>query len=420
MLFLGLNWSVAQEDYNDCVNALELCPNEVYSVNNIGANVTFCPGCDDDFNFCFATTNTIWFSFTTNNVGGDVQVDLANLVFQISPGQDTHLQATIIEAITPCSAGSYTALGNCESTQPGNFSLNVIGLAANTTYYVVVDGDDTGVGITSPAECAFDISIAGTGVDRLSSDVLLSQSSTSICKDEMVIFIASLQDCPDSIEYQWYINGELVAITSDEIFFTSELNDGDIVTVTNTCYAQCPVVVSTTSPPISVYSFPIDAGPDVSVMPGDVVSINGVTTAPVYTWTPSYLFSDPNSLATLAFPEETIIITLTATENGCTLSDQLTISISSVLVIPNTFSPNGDNINELWEIQGIELYPNNLMTIYDRWGQEVYKASGYSVAKAWDGTTKGKSPVSESVYYYVLDLRDGESEIVKGSITVLR
>jgi len=417
---LGLNSLVAQEDYNDCVNALELCPSEVYSVNNIGANVTFCPGCEDDFNFCFPTTNTIWFSFTTNDVGGDVQVDFSNLVFQIAPGQDTHLQATIIETATPCNAASYVQLGNCESTMPGNFALNTVGLPPNTTYYIVVDGDDTGAGITSAAECTFDIALSGTGIDRLASGITIDQASTSICLNEPITFAASLQTCPDSTEYIWYVNGVLAAVTADSLFSTSTLNDGDSVTVTNTCYAQCPTLVTATSPAISVYSFPIDAGEDAHVTPGDVVSINGVTTAPDFSWTPSYLFSDPNILATLAFPEETITITLTATENGCTLTDQMTIYISSELDIPNTFSPNGDNINERWEIKGIELYPNNLLRIFDRWGQEVFQAAGYSDAKAWDGTIKGKQPVSESVYYYVLDLKDGTSDIVRGTLTVIR
>ena len=60
-------WS--QEVYDACSTAIELCPNQTYALNNIGAFSSSCANCEDDFNYCFSTDNTIWCSFTTNLIG---------------------------------------------------------------------------------------------------------------------------------------------------------------------------------------------------------------------------------------------------------------------------------------------------------------------------------------------------------------
>lgn len=411
--------AISQEQYNNCNNALEICPGEFYSVNNLGANVTFCADCEDDFNYCFSTDNTIWLTFTTNDTGGDVQVDFSNLVFENSAGQDTELQATMLQAVVPCDAATYTAIGNCVSNATGNFTLSATGLPANTTYYVVIDGDNTGAGITSPAECTLNAILSGTGVDRPVPSLNLTQSTATPCLNEVVTFITSPVDCPDNGDFEWYVNGVLVAVTTDSTFQSSELQTGDVVTVKTSCYTVCVDSVSNSYVPMNVYSFPIDAGPDVTIEEGEAIMLNGSTTAPVYQWTPGFYLSADNVLNPVATPDQTVTYTLTAIQNGCTLFDYVTVSVNSGLSIPNTFSPNGDDLNETWVIKGIEKYPNCLMEIYSRWGQKIFQSSGYSEQKAWDGTVKS-GDIAEGVYYYILELRDGSGVIIKGSVTVLR
>ena len=160
--------SIAQSDYNICGQALELCPNVTVSVTNIGANKTVCPGCEDDFNFCFTANNTIWFKFTTNAIGGTVQLDFSNLIFQPGLEIGTALQATILSASIPCDAASYSVVGNCVSNGSAPFVLTAV-LNPSTTYYVVVSGESPSPGLTSPAECTFDLNLSGAGVDRTAS-----------------------------------------------------------------------------------------------------------------------------------------------------------------------------------------------------------------------------------------------------------
>ena len=208
----------AQEVYNGCNNALEICPNASYSLNNLGATTFACVNCEDDFNFCFSPENTIWCSFTTNATGGAVQIDFTNLVFETNPGQDNELQATIIEAGVPCDASSYIQIGNCMSNEAGNFSLNAPALNPNSTYYLVIDGDNNGAGITSAAECTFDLVLTGAGIDRPASVASITASTLNACLNEAVSFVCNLTDCPDTSNFLWYVNGVLAATTTDAFF----------------------------------------------------------------------------------------------------------------------------------------------------------------------------------------------------------
>lgn len=86
------------------------------------------------------------------------------------------------------------------------------------------------------------------------------------------------------------------------------------------------------------------------------------------------------------------------------------------LKIPNTFTPNGDGVNDTWNILNIEAYPDCSINIFNRWGQKVYSSIGY--VKSWDGQYNN-APLPVSTYYYIIDLKDG-SKAYSGDITIIR
>ncbi|MBL0314380.1 MAG: HYR domain-containing protein [Flavobacteriales bacterium] len=92
------------------------------------------------------------------------------------------------------------------------------------------------------------------------------------------------------------------------------------------------------------------------------------------------------------------------------------------IIIPEGFSPNGDGVNDLFEIIGIEDYPNNKLSIFNRWGHKVFEASKYD--NSWNGTSEspitiGNGLLPKGTYYYVLDLGD-ESKLMRGYIFLNR
>jgi len=105
-------------------------------------------------------------------------------------------------------------------------------------------------------------------------------------------------------------------------------------------------------------------------------------------------------------------------ENGCTASDTITIKkvYCSLIKIPNTFTPNGDGINDTWDIYALQFYPDCKVLIYNRWGELVFRSAGYG--KSWDGTNNGKKlPVG--TYYYIIGLGNKTPKIT-GYVTIIR
>lgn len=94
-------------------------------------------------------------------------------------------------------------------------------------------------------------------------------------------------------------------------------------------------------------------------------------------------------------------------------------------LIPQAFTPNGDNINDYFEIKGIEMFENNSITIINRWGKKVYEAKKYGIETNpvfWDGKSNqggGNGDLPTGTYFYVLDLGNGEKPIA-GSVYIDR
>ena len=79
------------------------------------------------------------------------------------------------------------------------------------------------------------------------------------------------------------------------------------------------------------------------------------------------------------------------------------IDTSTELVIYTGFSPNGDGVNDYFKIKNIELYPDNEVVIYNRWGTMVYQKQSYSGENAWTGQY-GDKILPDGSYFYILDV----------------
>ncbi len=420
ILLFSSDFSVSsQEAYDNCANAFQLCPSTTVSLNNIGASSTLCNNCEDDFNFCFAGENTVWMTFNTNDVGGDISIDFSNIQFENNAGQGTNLQATIIEATVPCVSSSYSVVSNCENSVNAPFNLAAAGLPANTTYYVIVNGE---MGASLNAEAEFDVFLSGDGVE-LAPAFSIGTSSTTICTGNQVLINAFTTACNDSSTFSWFINGVEVAETADAQFIATNLQNGDEVTAEITCFenSACPRTLTSNILPYTVLDFELDAGPDLSIEQGESVILQGSSDVTDVIWTPSINMSDASDITPVVNPSQTTTYFLTGDNGICTITDEVTVFVTNSLEIPNTFSPNGDGVNETWEILGIEKYPNCNIQVYTRWGQLVFQTTGYSVSKRWDGTSKNGKELASSAYYYVINLRsDDFPDPIKGTVSIIK
>ena len=94
----------------------------------------------------------------------------------------------------------------------------------------------------------------------------------------------------------------------------------------------------------------------------------------------------------------------------------LALNESTCFFIPSVFTPNNDGTNDTWVIEGMWQFPNCIVKVYNRWGQNLFESKGY--ASPWDGTFEGNEcPIAD--YYYIIDLKNG-SKVFTGTVTIKR
>jgi len=103
------------------------------------------------------------------------------------------------------------------------------------------------------------------------------------------------------------------------------------------------------------------------------------------------------------------------TGDECIDSVTMQVVISEAeLLIPNVFTPNGDGINEIFEITDLDKYISNELKVFSRYGKRVYSQKNYQ--GDWDG-----GGLSQGVYFYVLTLEGYfGTEVKQGSLTIFR
>ena len=133
----------------------------------------------------------------------------------------------------------------------------------------------------------------------------------------------------------------------------------------------------------------------------------GGSSGTTYTWDPMPEFSEITSDSTMTFyPTEegqTISISAIGTIGECTVNTPIYVHILSPIAIYNALTPNGDNIDDTWTIDGIDrpVFEAAVVSVFDRWGQQVFKSLGYRTP--WDGTNNGNF-LPSGAYYYVIEL----------------
>ena len=179
----------------------------------------------------------------------------------------------------------------------------------------------------------------------------------------------------------------------------------------------------TMSKPFTVYPYPlVNAGPDRVVLEGGSIILQPEVSGKnlQFLWSPLTFLNNKSILnPEVASPLNDIIYTLKVTaQGGCAASDNVFVQLLKLAKVPNTFTPNGDGINDKWVIRHLESYPGCSIQIFTRTGQLVYQIKGYTDAKAWDGSFNGYALPSDT-YYYIIEPGSGRKPST-GYVTIIK
>jgi len=187
--------------------------------------------------------------------------------------------------------------------------------------------------------------------------------------------------------------------------------------------AACGVITKNVT--VGVKAAPaISAGPDVTIVSGDEVTLQGSSTGTPSTiaWTPATSLTGATTLNPVAKPSVTTNYLLTIKDvNGCIATDNSVVTVIPYCVkIMDAFTPNGDGTNDKWIVtSGGACTKQVMVKVFNRYGDVVYANENYQ--NDWLGTYKGK-PVADGTYYYAITFRliNGNAIALKGDVTILR
>ena len=207
----------------------------------------------------------------------------------------------------------------------------------------------------------------------------------------------------------------------------TDLPPGDYqtsVTDANGCRASGPSFTLR-----SPTDFRVDAGPDQVIVLGDTTELVSVISDPDVAiisteWSPPDGLFQPSRPTSFAAPRSFTAYTVRYRSlQGCIREDEVNIAVQSPqFYIPNAFSPNEDDRNDVFEVYlgpGVEEVLE--LNIYHRWGGHVWRYDAAAGQTAWDGTYNGE-PLNPAVFVYTgrLRLRSGREVFVSGDLTLVR
>ena len=148
----------------------------------------------------------------------------------------------------------------------------------------------------------------------------------------------------------------------------------------------------------------------------------------LYNWSPSNTLSCNNCDVPYANPKFTTTYRVNVTDsNGCKTNSEITVRVvcnEKNYFVPNTFTPNGDGVNDVFYPRGSSIDRIQSMRVFNRWGQLVFEKKNFSaniISQGWNGTFQGR-PANMDTYVYTLEYlcENGELISLKGNVTLVR
>ncbi len=151
----------AQPPNDDCADALTLCAQQPQAGNNTGAV--------GPTGFCPATEAVLWYTFTTNSVGGLASVTINGLDCPAVTGMDNEISVVVLTGPGNCVLADFDAVSSCTQDSIDFTATTTVALDPNTVYWVLVSGVVDN-GATIAAQCDLEVTVSGPGVDIVGVD----------------------------------------------------------------------------------------------------------------------------------------------------------------------------------------------------------------------------------------------------------
>lgn len=250
--------------------------------------------------------------------------------------------------------------------------------------------------------------------------------SDLVCAEQLLQLNGNLAYPDTTIQWNWnFGDGRASTLQNNAVQYATEGNYNITLSASN--FLGC---TGSASHSLSVAPLPV-----ITTLPAQTIVSEGVLLPVTYSpgivrydWTPPEGLSCINCPVPLARPTFTKTYTVTVTDNnGCQRTADVTVDVvctNENYFVPNTFSPNGDGMNDVFYPRGRGLARVQSMRVFNRWGQVVFERKNFMAndpSLGWDGKMRGQ-PLPSDAYVYVIEFVCDNATIVpfKGNVTLIR
>lgn len=378
---------------------------------------------DSPSNICYPTAGTYDVSLTVTNANGS----------------DTDTQVSFI-TVNTCTTPPVAAFSANSTTICAGDAVNFTDLStgAPTTWNWTFTGGTPGTStsqnptVTYATAGTYTVTLTVGNANGTNSITQTNYITVTTCSNPVASFTPSATslcegDCitinntsTSASTYGWIFNGGTPSTSTSQ-------NPGVICYSTPGTYTIQLIAANgfgadTISTTITVGTAPtVTASADTTIDLGSTVTLTAVGSGSGnYAWSPTSGLTSPGTATTDATPLGTTAYIVTYSENGCSATDTVVVTVNIIegIGVPNAFSPNGDQINDELFVMGQGIVKMNFI-VYNRYGQKVFETTDQS--RGWDGTLDGKK-LNGGVFAYYLEytLISGASGTIKGNVTVVR
>ena len=377
------------------------------------------------FNAMGQASGNYTFEYTVD--GGACPDDSAVLSFTIN--QEPVADAGLDQSLT-CNMGMVTVGGNSSLGATYNWTSDnpdaMITDPASALIDVSAPGTYT-IEVTNPEGCiATDQVVVDSDFDVPVADVSISEVSCFQANDGAIIINNVVGGTPP---YAYSLNG---APATTNTFFGSLSGSMYtlIITDANGCFTELAIeLIEPTEVAVTLTTSLENNANDIEL--GDEVTLQAQydPSIPIDTiiWRPDSIAVGSEN-AVVVSPTETTTYSVTITDiNGCSDSDNMTIIVRKdrPVFVPSAFSPDGDSTNDFLFPQGnSQITEIKSFLVFNRWGEAVFENYNFQPnipTEGWDGRFRGQ-PMNAAVFVYYLEVEfiDGETELFKGDVMLMR
>lgn len=242
---------------------------------------------------------------------------------------------------------------------------------------------------------------------------------TTICYKSIALLNGSASNLSGTVNYNWSPSANVVPANAANAIARPDTTQQYILTVTDNYGCNFSVSDSMMvfmEAPVSAF-----AGNDTNAVlgvPHQLYATGGVS----YIWSPSVNLNNPfaqNPLATLY--NDTYFRVQVTDAAGCIGYDDVFIKVYAgpTYYVPNSFSPNGDGLNDIFRPIPVGISATDFFNVYNRYGELVFQTNQW--LRGWDGKYKGKdAPMGTYVWMVKGTDRNGRVVEMKGTVTLIR